>query len=164
MYGREYRNEEHGHNCHENRDSHEGMHGMRGMRGFGLKYIILELTSDNSMTGAEITSKVEETTHGRWSPSPGIIYPALKSMYEDKYLSMDEKDNKKYYQATESGKELLKSSYFPFNRMRSRNGDIPAIIEEMESYTQYLNDNYDKIDADGKNKIKEILKSMNKFE
>ncbi|MEM0139320.1 MAG: PadR family transcriptional regulator [Ferroplasma sp.] len=179
MYGREDRGyneyrgnegrEEFNHHCHkhEHGQKFEGegnMNGMKGRRGFGLKYLILELTSKEALTGAEIMARINEVTHGRWLPSPGVIYPTLKSMYDEKYLSMEERNNKKYYTVTETGRELLNGSAFPWNRMKSASQSTSAIIDEMENYTSYLNDNFEKLSDDEKAKIKEIVKSLNKFD
>ena len=36
----------------------------------------------------------------------------MKKLYEDGYLEMNERDNKKYYKATEKGKEIVRETVF----------------------------------------------------
>jgi DNA-binding PadR family transcriptional regulator len=85
------------------------MHG-HGMRGLGLKYLILDMADREEVTGADIMTRVNERSSGRWMPSPGVIYPALRKLYEDGYLEMAGRDNKKYYKTTEKGKEMVKKT------------------------------------------------------
>ena len=70
-------------------------------KGF-LSFLVLWLISRQKMTGAEIASELEKRRGKK--PSPGTIYPVLKSMKERKLLSIDEN---KRYTLTENGKKSL---------------------------------------------------------
>ncbi len=140
-----------------------GMHHMQGMRGFGLKYWILGIASENEVTGADIANKIAEMTNGNWVPSPGIIYPTLTSLYNEKYLDLKEKDNKKYYRTTDKGKKLLNDSYFPWDEITGKNNDIDDVINKMDDYSQYLIDNSENLNDEEKNKIKDIVNNLNKI-
>jgi len=141
---------------------HHEMHHM-GMRGFGLKYWILGIASEKEVTGADIANRIGEITNGNWVPSPGIIYPTLTSLYNEKYLDLNEKDNKKYYKTTEEGKKLLDNSYFPWNEITGKNNDIDNSIDKIYYYSQYLIDNSEKLSDDEKNKIKDVINNLNKI-
>ncbi len=45
-------------------------------RGFSRRYM-LELLTEQSMTGKEIIDKAIVQSQGKWRPSPGLIYPML---------------------------------------------------------------------------------------
>jgi PadR family transcriptional regulator PadR len=75
---------------------------MRGMLGF----LILFLLSKKPMHGQEIAEEIAKRKGER--PSPGTIYPALKSLREMGFI-VDEKNDGKIivYSLTQSGKNAL---------------------------------------------------------
>lgn len=75
------------------------------MRGF-LSFLILFLLSKKSMHGQEIADEIEKRKGER--PSPGTIYPALKSLKEAE-LILEEKNGKTIsYSLTDEGKRTYK--------------------------------------------------------
>lgn len=77
---------------------------MRGM----LSFLILFLISKKKMSGKDISEELEKRRGEK--PSPGTIYPALKSLREGG-LILEEKDGKEvYYTLTEDGKAELKDA------------------------------------------------------
>ena len=62
-------------------------------RGFSRHYI-LELLSEQPMTGKEIIDKAIIQTGGKWKPSPGLIYPLLGRLLEGGFI--EEHDNGRY--------------------------------------------------------------------
>jgi len=62
-------------------------------RGFSRHYI-LELLSDQPMTGKEIIDKAILQTEGKWKPSPGLIYPLLGRLLEEELI--EEHENGRY--------------------------------------------------------------------
>ena len=72
---------------------------MRGMLGF----LILFLLSKKSMHGQELADEIAKRKGGK--PSPGTIYPALKSLREMGFINSEEKEGKTIvYSLTERGK------------------------------------------------------------
>ncbi len=142
---------------------HNNMQRNHHMHGFGLKYWILAIAMDNDVTGVDIASKISEKTDGRWVPSPGIIYPALSSMYSGEYLTMEERNNKKYYRTTEKGKEFLDNSYFPWKEILGMReySNVDDAIDKIEGYIQYLIDNYENLNDRQKDKIKSTVNRLN---
>ncbi|MGC8622900.1 MAG: PadR family transcriptional regulator [Candidatus Micrarchaeia archaeon] len=135
-----------------------GMMGFPVQRGFvGLRYWILNLTSRREMTGAEIMSAMSEMSMGGWSPSPGNLYPALKSMEEEGYLESREEGIKKFYKASQKGRELLETFSWPAgagfqNRQRMPvfegvSGDAD-VLENLSGYIEYLKDHAAEIKGD----------------
>ncbi|MGC8698819.1 MAG: PadR family transcriptional regulator [Candidatus Acidifodinimicrobium sp.] len=92
-------------------------HGFHKRRGFGLRYWILSIASEREVTGAQIGSAISEFSGGRWSPSPGSLYLFLKELTDGDYLSVHEREGKKYYTTSQKGTALLRDSWFPWHKM-----------------------------------------------
>ena len=142
------------------------MHGMESRRGFGLKYWILTIASESKVTGSEITEKIAKITDGRWVPSPGIIYPMLKNLYDLKYLEMEERDGKKYYYITDSGREFLNNSWFPWKKQVEfglKGNENSVVLDKIENNIQYLADNRDRLTSDEKLRLEKIKNNIEKI-
>src|ERR1700728_3908210 len=105
-------------------------HGRRGFRHFGsefggagrggagfrtgrklgsedLQLLILALLAQSPSHGYELIKALEERSGGFYSPSPGMIYPALTWLEEMGYASVAAEGAKKLYSITEAGREHL---------------------------------------------------------
>lgn len=84
---------------------------MRGMLGF----LILFLLSKQPMHGQELADEIARRKGEK--PSPGTIYPALKSLREMGFISIDEREGKTIaYTLTQRGKNALRISKRRFIR------------------------------------------------
>ena len=84
--------------------------GMRGGKMLGsqdLQLIILALLSEKPRHGYEIIKQVEEHSSGMYSPSPGMVYPALQYLEEAGYAASELEGAKKLYRITEAGSKHL---------------------------------------------------------
>jgi DNA-binding PadR family transcriptional regulator len=70
-------------------------------RGFS-RYFILELLQKKPHTGTEIINYASEQSNGTWKPSPGLIYPLLGRLLDEKLIE-ETKDGR--YQITKKGVE-----------------------------------------------------------
>lgn len=70
-------------------------------RGFS-RYFILELLRKKPCTGKEIINYAVEQSNGIWKPSPGLIYPLLGRLLDERLID-EIKDGR--YQLTKQGKE-----------------------------------------------------------
>jgi DNA-binding PadR family transcriptional regulator len=87
-----------------------GWHGFRAGRKLGaddLQLVILALLSDRPFHGYEIIRALEERSGGFYSPSPGMVYPALTYLEEIGYASVESEGTKKLYRITEEGRAHL---------------------------------------------------------
>lgn len=134
-----------------------GHMGFPVQRGFvGLRYWILNLASRREMTGAEIMSAMSEMSMGGWSPSPGNLYPALKSMEEEGYLEARDEGIKRYYKASEKGKKLLETFSWsagagfhrPMGPSFERVSGDADVLESLSGYIEYLKDHAIEIKGD----------------
>lgn len=78
------------------------------MRGF-LSFLVLRLIKKESMSGEQIRCEIEKRKGHK--PSPGTIYPVLKSLSENGWIKESKVDKKeKSYELTEDGKRELKDA------------------------------------------------------
>jgi len=70
-------------------------------RGFS-RYFILELLKEKNRTGKEIIDYAFEQSNGIWKPSPGLIYPLLGRLLDERLIE-EAKDGK--YKITKKGSE-----------------------------------------------------------
>jgi len=76
-----------------------------------LKYIALGMILHEPLTGYDIKKKIETGIGNLYKAGHGSLYPALKKLTDENYLTMNEQMHgnklKKYYRATETGKKLF---------------------------------------------------------
>jgi DNA-binding PadR family transcriptional regulator len=75
-----------------------------------LQLLLLLLLQENSRHGYELIKDLEQRTSGFYSPSPGVIYPALTYLEEIGFASVEAEGNKKLYRITETGAAFLKEN------------------------------------------------------
>src|SRR5271156_6076766 len=108
----------HHHHCSEGRGRHgfgrgrffnRGFAGGPGMRAAkmlasgDLQLIILALLSEKPRYGYEIIKQIEEHSSRVYTPSPGMVYPALTYQEEGGYAASESEGTKKLYKITEAG-------------------------------------------------------------
>jgi len=87
-----------------------GMRAARMLASGDLQLIILALLQEKPRHGYEIIKALEEHSSGIYTPSPGVVYPALTYL-EEAGLAVSEADgNKKLYRITESGTQKLEKN------------------------------------------------------
>lgn len=90
-----------------------GWHGFRAGRKLGgddLQLVILALLADKPYHGYEIIKALEERSGGFYSPSPGMVYPALTYLEEIGYASVEAEGAKKLYRITAEGRAYLEQN------------------------------------------------------
>jgi len=89
-----------------------GGHPFRSGRKLGaedLQLLILSLLADKPAHGYEIIKSLAERSGGFYSPSPGMIYPALTYLEELGYAASEADGAKKRYSITDEGRAYLAS-------------------------------------------------------
>src|ERR1700685_4719294 len=104
---------------------HGGRHGFRhGSRGFGggdfsggrkldaidIQLVILALLAEHPAHGYELIRTIEERSGGFYTPSPGVIYPALTYLHEIGHTSVEQQRTRKLYSITTEGKAHLEAN------------------------------------------------------
>ena len=95
-------------------------------KGF-LKLILMNIIREKPTHGYEIIQKVQEKSGGRWTPSPGSVYPALEFLESKGYIASQEVERKKVYSITPRGEEVIE-------RMRQKREEM------LKELTAFLGD------------------------
>ncbi len=75
-------------------------------KGF-LKMILMKIIKDKPTHGYEIIRLIQEKSGGRWTPSPGSVYPALEYLESKGYIVSSEIERKKVYTMTPKGEQVI---------------------------------------------------------
>jgi DNA-binding PadR family transcriptional regulator len=75
-----------------------------------LRLIALALLSEAPRHGYEIIKALEQRSSGIYSPSPGVVYPALTFLEEAGYAISSSEGNKKVYAITDAGRQHLEEN------------------------------------------------------
>ena len=79
----------------------------RKMGAVDLRLVLLTLLAERPSHGYELIKALEERSDGFYSPSPGMVYPALTWLEEMGYASVAAEGAKKLYSVTDSGRAWL---------------------------------------------------------
>jgi DNA-binding PadR family transcriptional regulator len=107
-----------GRHGHRHRFGHGGRGFMGGRGGsdfpaarrlgsLDLQLVILSLLAERPAHGYELIKTLEERSGGFYSPSPGMIYPALTYLYEIGHVEVEQDGQRKLYRITEAGRSHL---------------------------------------------------------
>lgn len=94
-----------------------GMRAARMLASGDLQLIILALLSEKPRHGYEIIKAIEEHSSGSYTPSPGVVYPALTYLEEVGYAASEQEGSKKLYRITDTGAEYLKKNHASVDEM-----------------------------------------------
>ena len=72
-----------------------------------LRLVALYFIERQPRHGYDLIKAIEDKSHGFYSPSPGIVYPALTFLEEAGYTTSSAEGNKKLYTITEEGRAHL---------------------------------------------------------
>jgi DNA-binding PadR family transcriptional regulator len=85
-----------------------------------LQLLILLLLSEKPRHGYEIIKAIEEHSSGVYTPSPGMVYPALTYLEEMGYANTSAEGTKKLYSITPEGSAFLDKNRSLADEMWSR--------------------------------------------
>ncbi|MBS0578357.1 MAG: PadR family transcriptional regulator [Proteobacteria bacterium] len=100
----------------------------RKMGSVDLRLVLLMLLADRPSHGYELIRALEERSGGFYSPSPGMVYPALTWLEEVGYASVAAEGAKKLYRITPQGAEYL----------AQHKAAAEAILSQLEQIAQRL--------------------------
>jgi DNA-binding PadR family transcriptional regulator len=84
-----------------------GMPGGRKLSSADLQLVVLALLERRAAHGYELIRTLEETSNGFYTPSPGVIYPALTYLEEIGHAAVEPDGNRKLYSLTDAGRAHL---------------------------------------------------------
>ncbi len=104
----------------------------RGGRMFeqgGLKFVILRLLDEKPRHGYDIIKELEERSSGRYTPSPGTVYPTLTMLEEMGFATGTvEEGGKKVYSITDAGRQHLAENKGTVDEVIDRLAQVGASI------------------------------------
>lgn len=75
-------------------------------RGRGdIRAAVLSLLGEEPKHGYQIIRDIGERSEGRWTPSPGSVYPTLQQLTDEGLLRSTETDGRRTYELTAEGRE-----------------------------------------------------------
>lgn len=72
-----------------------------------LRLVVLYLIEQQPRHGYDLIKVIEEKSRGFYSPSPGVVYPALTYLEEAGFVTAEAEANKKLYTITDEGRAHL---------------------------------------------------------
>lgn len=72
------------------------------------KSLVLSVLREKPMHGYEVMKALEERSRGLYKPSPGSIYPALRSLLGKGYVAVTGDRRRRTYRITPRGQEYLR--------------------------------------------------------
>jgi DNA-binding PadR family transcriptional regulator len=84
-----------------------GMSMGRKLASGDLQLLVLALLADKPRHGYEIIKALEERSKGFYTPSPGMVYPALTYLEEIGFATVEADGSRKLYHITASGQAQL---------------------------------------------------------
>lgn len=135
-------------------------------RGFS-RYYILELLATKPHTGKEIIDAATVQSDGIWKPSPGLIYPLLGRLLDERLVE-ETKDGK--YQITKKGRataddleavnKIIKNQLDVLMRVKNVGRFVAMdLIERMSMMGTLLSANVSKMTKDEMQKYRKFLQS-----
>lgn len=76
--------------------------GRRRKRG-EIRDAILHLLEHSPMHGYEMIQEIEQRSGGRWTPSPGSVYPMLQLLEDEGLIAHEEQEGRKVFSLTTAG-------------------------------------------------------------
>ena len=84
--------------------------GGRKLDAIDIQLVILALLAEQPAHGYELIKTIEERSGGFYTPSPGVIYPALTYLHEIGHSSVEQQGTRKLYSITPEGKTYLEEN------------------------------------------------------
>ena len=105
----------------------QGFRTGRKLASADLQLVVLALLAEKPSHGYEIIKSLEERSGGFYTPSPGMVYPALTYLEEIGHATVQVEGSKKLYSITgegrafvEKNREVVDSILLQFERIGSR--------------------------------------------
>lgn len=85
--------------------------GRRGRMNRGdVRAAILLLLAEEPMHGYQLMQAIADRTSGRWTPSPGAIYPAINQLEDEGLVTVTAESGRKVVVLTNTGREHVEAS------------------------------------------------------
>jgi DNA-binding PadR family transcriptional regulator len=100
-----------------------------------LQLLLLALLAEKPSHGYELIKALEERSTGYYSPSPGMVYPALTYLEELGHASVESEGTRKRYHATEAGLKHLAENRVAIDTLLAQ---LQAIGRRMQKFRRAM--------------------------
>ena len=115
-----------------------GPHGHRRGRGRAhrgdIRAAVLQLLAEEPMHGYQLMHAIADRSGGRWTPSPGAIYPTISQLEDEGLVTITAESGRKLATLTDAGREHLAShSADPFAGREAMDPgvDLRGLLEQL---------------------------------
>ena len=108
-----------------------GIPGGRRLSSADLQLVLLALLEQRPSHGYELIRELEERSKGFYTPSPGVIYPALTYLEEIGHASVAAEGNRKQYSITDVGRQHLSANRASAEAILEALGRIGGRMEQV---------------------------------
>jgi DNA-binding PadR family transcriptional regulator len=134
----------------------------RKMGAVDLRLVLLTLLAERPSYGYELIKALEDRSGGFYSPSPGMVYPALTWLEEVGYASVTSEGAKKLYAITDAGRDYLKEHQAAADSILSQLEHIARRLGRMREAFSGLDDEEDSTDLhEARRELKSALRAVN---
>lgn len=96
-----------------------------------LRLVVLYFIEQQPRHGYDLIKAIEDKTSGIYSPSPGVIYPALTFLEEAGYVTSTAEGNKRLYTITDEGRSHLNDNRAAVESTLSNLGKIGEQVHNL---------------------------------
>src|SRR4051812_13840417 len=126
------------------------MHRGRGGRGPGrgagrgraprgdVRTAVLMLLAEEPMHGYQLMQAIADRSDGRWTPSPGAIYPTINQLEDEGLVTVTAEVGRKLVTLTDAGREYVEGRretttdpFAPFASAEGSGTDLRGLLEEV---------------------------------
>jgi DNA-binding PadR family transcriptional regulator len=111
-----------------------------------LQLLLLALLAEKPSHGYELIKALEERSSGYYSPSPGMVYPALTYLEELGHASVEPEGTRKLYRATEAGLKHLADNRAAVDTLLAQ---LQQIGRRMQKFRRGMHPDADRAVASG---------------
>jgi DNA-binding PadR family transcriptional regulator len=113
-------------------------HGGRGRASRGdVRAAVLQLLAEEPMHGYQLMQAIAERSGGRWTPSPGAIYPTINQLEDEGLVTVTADSGRKLVTLTDAGREHItarrETSSDPFAGFEAAapGTDLRALLDQL---------------------------------
>jgi DNA-binding PadR family transcriptional regulator len=120
-----------------------------------LQLLLLNMIAEQSRHGYELIKELDARSNGFYSPSPGMVYPALTYLEELGYVTVQVEGNRKRYELSPAGREYLERHREHLDHMLER---LKRLADKMDVMRRAFSGEYPR-ESDDKNWIPELVEA-----
>jgi DNA-binding PadR family transcriptional regulator len=120
-------------------------HGGRGRAPRGdVRAAVLELLAEEPMHGYQLMQAIADRSGGRWTPSPGAIYPTISQLEDEGLVTVTAESGRKLVTLTDAGRQHLTERQAacadPFAGFRAAGPgvDLRGVLEQLHGAVRQI--------------------------